>query len=158
MFVHLSVQIRVRPITFFLVWHWLTIFGVLVYHHETMCRVHSWSQYDVYLWPQCRIYRVYDMALCKSHSFFVLWHSHAMLSTCHECFPMVRCVTYIHDLYMTLTFDLIKILHLPGIWAWQDRLAYRYITMGQIFCTFLTFVWPWPLTYMWMVILSEFYS
>ena len=26
---------------FFMVWHWLTIFGTWVYHHETMCRVHS---------------------------------------------------------------------------------------------------------------------
>ena len=34
-----SVQILVWPITFFLVWHWLIIFGSWVYHHETMCRV-----------------------------------------------------------------------------------------------------------------------
>ena len=40
--VSLSVQIRVLPIMF-LVLHWLTIFGIWVYHHVTMCCVLSWS-------------------------------------------------------------------------------------------------------------------
>ena len=113
-------QIRVRPITFFLVRHWLTIFGAWVYHHETMCRVHSWSQYDVYLWLQSRIYRVYEMALCKSAAF--LSFDIAMLCLARvTCFPMVRCVTYIHDLCMTLTVDITtKIILLPGIWGWTN--------------------------------------
>ena len=38
---------RVRPITFFLVWHWPTIFGTWMYHHQKMCRVHSWSRFNV---------------------------------------------------------------------------------------------------------------
>ena len=36
----------------FLVWHWLIIFGTWVYNHERLCRTHSWSWYDVHLWPQ----------------------------------------------------------------------------------------------------------
>ena len=48
----------VRPITFFLVLHWLTILGTWVTHHETMCCVHSWARFDVYLWPQGHIYRI----------------------------------------------------------------------------------------------------
>ena len=72
--VRLSVQIRVRSITFFIVWHWLTIFGTWVYHHETMCRVHSSSRYDLELWPQGQIYRVFDMFSFPAHTFFVVWH------------------------------------------------------------------------------------
>ena len=55
---------------FFMVWHWLTIFGTWVYNHETMCRVHSWSRYDLELWPQGQIYRVFDMFSCLAHNFF----------------------------------------------------------------------------------------
>ena len=67
---------------FFLFWHWLTIFFTCIYHHERTCRVHSWSWFDIDLWPQGQIYRVYYMALCSCDSFFVLWHtgSHTMNS------------------------------------------------------------------------------
>ena len=67
----LSVQIHVRPITsvYF-------DFGTWVYHHERMCRVYSWSQCDVGLWPKGQIYRVFDMPLCLGHSFSVLLSSH----------------------------------------------------------------------------------
>ena len=47
---------RVRPITFFLVWHWPTIFGTWVYRHKTMRRVHSWSRLDVDHWPPGQFY------------------------------------------------------------------------------------------------------
>ena len=66
---------------FCLLWHWHTIFGTLVYHHERMCQVHSWSWYDIDLWPQGQIYRVYDMALCSGLSIFVFWHSHTLFGT-----------------------------------------------------------------------------
>ena len=36
------------------------------------------SWYDIDLWPQGKIYRVHDMALCSRHRFFVLSHSHTM--------------------------------------------------------------------------------
>ena len=37
------------------------------------------------------------------------------------CITMVRCVAYIHELCMTLAFDLnIKIIFSPWIWVWQD--------------------------------------
>ena len=51
------------------------------YHHERMCQVHSWSWYDIELWPEGQIYRVYDMVLCSGLSFFVLRHSHTSFST-----------------------------------------------------------------------------
>ena len=59
---------------FFMVWHWLTIFGTWVYHHETMCRIHSWSRYDLELWPQAQINRIFDMFSCPAHNFFMVWH------------------------------------------------------------------------------------
>ena len=86
----LSVRLSVRPSVcpdscpahnFFMVWHWLTIFGTWVYHHETMCRGHSWSRYNLELWPQGQIYRVFDMFSCPAHNFFFrltlayhIWH------------------------------------------------------------------------------------
>ena len=72
---------------------------------------------------------------------------------------------------MTLTFDLnIKIIFSPWIWVWQNVFAlwHRHSKFWHIgvspwdnmLCTFLTLVWPWPLTYMRVAggILSEFYS
>ena len=50
--------------------------------HERLCRVHSGSWYDeVDLWPQDQIDRVYDMALCLGHGFFVLCQSHTMFGS-----------------------------------------------------------------------------
>ena len=66
---------------FFMVWQWLTIFGTWMYHHETMCHVHSWSRYDLELWPQGQIYRVFDMFSCPAHKFFLDWHWLTILGT-----------------------------------------------------------------------------
>ena len=72
---------------------------------------------------------------------------------------MVRCVTYSHELCMTLTFELnIKIIFSHWIWIWQDVFALwhwhtKFLHMGVSpwdMCTFLTLVWIWPLTYMWV--------
>ena len=56
------------------VWHWLTIFGTLVYHHDTMCRVHWWSWFNLELWPQGQTYRVIEMFLCPAHNYYLIWH------------------------------------------------------------------------------------
>ena len=37
--------------------------------------------YDVDLWPQHQIYRVYDIALSSGFSLFVLWHTHTLFGT-----------------------------------------------------------------------------
>ena len=68
---------------------------------------------------------------------------------------------YIHELCMTLTFDLnIKIIFPQWIWVWQDVFALwhrqtKFLHMcvspwDNMLFTFLTLVWPWPLTYMWV--------
>ena len=64
---------------FFLDWHWLTIFGTWVYHHKMMCRIRSWSRFNVDLWLQGQIYTVFDM--CPAHNFFLVWNWHIMFGT-----------------------------------------------------------------------------
>ena len=47
-----------------------------------------------------------------------------ILCFARECITMVQCVLYIHDLCMTLTYDLnTKIIFSPWIWVGQDRLC-----------------------------------
>ena len=82
-----------------------------------------------------------------------------------ECITMVRRVAYILELCMTLPFDLnSKIIFLPWICVWQDVFALwhshtKYWHMGvspweNMLYTFLTLVWPWLLTYIWVAGLS----
>ena len=76
----------------------------------------------------------------------------------HECITMGQCVTYIHDLCMTLPFDLnIKIILLPWICVWARsslffdigilNLAQGCITVRQhvvyihVLCMILTYMW-----------------
>ena len=134
-----------------------------------MCQVHSSSWYDVDLWPQRQIYWVYGI-LCLDLSF--LSFGIVILCLAVECIiTMVRCVAYINELCMTLTFDPnIKIIFSPWIWMGHDVFAFwqrhtKFWHMGvspcdNMLCTFLTLVWSWPLTYMWVAggFLSEFYS
>ena len=132
-------------------------FGTWVYHHERMCCVPSWSWYYVDLWLQGQIYRVYDMALCSGHSF--LSFDTVTLCFASECITMVQCVGYIHYLSMTLTwisklnfhqeFESGKILFVP----WQKHTKFWHMGVSpwdNILCTFLTLVWPFLLTYMWV--------
>ena len=81
---------------------------------------------------------------------------------------MVQCVTYIYDLDIWPQYQ--NLIFLPRIWVWQNVFAlwHRYTKFwhmdvspwDNMLCTFLTLVWPWPLTYMRVAggILSEFYS
>ena len=47
-----------------MLWHWFTIFSTWVHHQERMCRSHSYSRYEVDIWPQSQI----DMSLCSGYS------------------------------------------------------------------------------------------
>ena len=40
----------------FVLWHSYTIFGTWVFHHGTMCHIHSWHLYDLDLWPSYQNY------------------------------------------------------------------------------------------------------
>ena len=90
---------------FFLFLHWLAIFCTWVYHHEMMCRVHSCSRYDLELWPQSQIYRVFDMFLCLAVNCFLIWHLLTIFGT--WVYHLMRsCDTYIHVPDSLLSFDL----------------------------------------------------
>ena len=137
-----------------------------------MCRVHSWSRYDLELWPQGQIYKVFDMFLCLAHNYF--WFDVGLPYLADVSITMRRCNTFIHVPDSMLTFDfkfkfisklyfhhgfdsgemsLLFDIDIPNFSIW----VYHHETT---LCTFLTLVWPWPLTYMLGGggILSEFYS
>ena len=122
---------------------------------------HVWHVTSVYfnIWHTLFDTGVYDMALCSRHSF---WHSQIIFGT-YECFTMVRCVTYIHDLciiiwYFHNEFDLARSsflfdIGIPnfGIWVFHHETT----------CC----VQSWPLFYFHLLsilsnggILSKFYS
>ena len=88
-----------------------------------------------------------------------------ILCLARECITIVRCVAYIYEFFMTLTFYLnIKIIFSPWIWVWQDVFALwhrhtKFWHMGispwdSMFCMTLTF----DLYVGGGSILSEFYS
>ena len=88
-----------------------------------------------------------------AHNFF--WFDIGLPYLAYGCITMRRCVAYIHELFMTLTFDLnIKIIFSPQIWVWLNVSAFwhrhtKFWHMGvspwdNMLCKFLTFVWPWP--------------
>ena len=51
-----------------------------------MHHIHSWSGYNVDLWPIGQIFRVFNMTSCSGHSFFVLRHSYTIFGmwVCHH--------------------------------------------------------------------------
>ena len=67
----------------FLVWHWLTICGTWVYHHKTMCDVHSWSRVYVDLWPRGQIYRYFTCFRVRPISFY--WFDIDLPYLAHGC-------------------------------------------------------------------------
>ena len=102
---------------FFLLWYWLTIFGIRIYH-ESMCRVHSWSLYDVDLWPW-----VFEMSSCTARNVFLLWHWLNIFDT------------LVYHPWVSRTF-MIPIRH----WPWPQSQIYRgfdissFLTCNFEFC------------------------
>ena len=144
-------------------WQCHTIFGTWVYHHERMCQVNSWFCIDTTLIFDHKV-KGFMTLLCVQASDF--WSFDIVLCLAHECITMVRCVAYIHELCMTLVFDLnIKIIFSTWIWVWLNvfSLWYRHAKfchMGvwpwdNMFCTFFNLVWPWPLTNIWVTGISK---
>ena len=106
------------------------------------------------------------MALCFGHSFFVLLHTRWSY--------YIRSVSVSPWYYVSWTlvtsvwpWNSISKSYFLSIWVWQDCLLFDigvpnfdiWVHHHETTCTFLTFVWSWHLTYMWVVvgILSEFY-
>ena len=127
--VPLSVQFRFRPITFYWVCHWHTLFGKWVHHHEIMCRVHSWSWYNIDLSTQGQIYRVNYMALGSGHNIFILCQSHTMFGM------SVSVWYYLSQTFLTSVCPWFQYKKNPSIWVAQDRFctltqAYQILVYG----------------------------
>ena len=141
-----------------MLWHCLTIFGTLVYHHETMCRAHSWSWYDLDRWPQDQINGLWHGFVFRSHVFmsfdivmlclareWVYHHSTMWRAYSRPVWPWT--LTLILKLYFHREFESGKI-----VFALRHRHTKFWnmviLAWNNMLCTHLTFVCP--LTYMWM--------
>ena len=82
-----------RNHNFFVVWHWLTIFGTWLHHHETMCRAHSWSLYDLKVMC-CGRWRLTSRFLTR----FRVWPVTIFyLTFSYHIWHMCKSVPYFHD-------------------------------------------------------------
>ena len=78
----------------------MTLPGILCFAHGSIT-MREWSWYDVDFWPQGQIHRTW---------LYVQVTAFLSFDVIIQC--MVLCIAYIHDLCMTLTFDLnIKIVY-----------------------------------------------
>ena len=91
-----------------MVWHWLTLFGTCVYHHETICRAHSWSRYDINISHQGQIYSFFFMTWVCVWATVFLSRDIVILSLTHECITMV---------HMWCTF-------MTSVWPWPQYQNY----------------------------------
>ena len=78
-----------------LMWHWLTNFRACVEYHERTCCLYSWSQFDIDLWLQGRIFMLCMFALILAYH---IWYTSPSL------WDDVS-LTFMNP-YRTLTFDL----------------------------------------------------
>ena len=93
-FIRFLTCLRVWSVTFFCFNIGIIIFGNRVYHHEALCLVHSWSQYNVDFWPQSQIYRVLT---CQTISIWVVL--------------VGGCVAFIYDIGITSTYGSISLYY-----------------------------------------------
>ena len=148
-------KIRVLSITF-LVWQLLTIFGTWMYHHETMCRVHSWSRFENDLWPQDQIYRF--LSCLRVRSITSDCFDTDVPNLANRSITLREWVARVHNPDVSLTFDLkVKFI---GLMTWLCVRAtvlcpstYSYYVWHvsvspwyDVSRTFITSVWLWPLT------------
>ena len=155
-----------------LLWQWHTIFSTWVYHHERMCLLHSWSWYDIDLLISRSNFIGFMTSLCvraRAFLYFDISHTvwHMSVSPWYNVSSTFMTsvwpwpLTLISKLYIHYEFE-------SGIIKTVFALLHRHTKFwhmsvspwDNMLCTFLSLVWPWPLTYMWVVggILSEFYS
>ena len=121
----------------FMDWHWLTIFGTWVFHHETKCRVHSWSRINLELSPQGQIYRVFDMFFVPPIIIFCFDIGYPYLA--HGSITIRRCDTYIHvpdfdvDLWpQGKIHRLLSCLHVRPVTSVSFDIRISYLSHGSI--------------------------
>ena len=107
----------------------ITIFGTWVYHHETMCSIHSWFRYELELWPKGQIYRVFDMFSCPAHNLFLIWHWLTIFGTCvyhHEKMWRVHpCSWFDVQASTFLSFDIPGSHTLLCTWVYHHGMMYH---------------------------------
>ena len=127
---------------FFLVWHWLTIFGTCVRHYDRMCRVHTWSQFDIDLWPRGHINRVYYMVfavlLCDNHVCYVSVSPRYNVSRTFMTSVWPWAMTLILKLYFNHEFESGKIVF--ALWKRHTKICIRLYHHETTCC-----VHSWPL-------------
>ena len=97
----------------------------------------SWSWYDVDLWPQHHIYRVFDIFLCPFHNDFLFDIGLPYLA--HESITMRRYDKYIHvpDLMLTSDFKvkfigLLSCLHVRPVTSVSFHIGIPFSAHGSI--------------------------
>ena len=85
----------------FVVWQSNTIFCTWLYHHETMCHIHSWPLYMTFTFDL-------NIKIVFSPWIFVWarWSLLGIPNLAHRWITMRQQIVYIHYLCMTLTFDI----------------------------------------------------
>ena len=101
--VRLSVQIRLRPITFFLDWHWLTIFGTWV-SPKRRCVAYIHDP-DTTLSFDLNVKFIGFLTCFRVRSITFLKIDIGLPYLAHGCITIRLCVAYIHG--PDLTFDLL---------------------------------------------------
>ena len=139
---------------YLLIWHWLTIFGICVNHHEKMCRVHSWSLFYLELWPKCQIYGFFS-CLCVRPIISVCFDI-GIPYLAHMSITMRTCVAFIHDpdrkwpltsgpIYRV--YNMVLCLGHSFFVLWQSHIMHVSLTPWyNVLRTFITSIWPWHLT------------
>ena len=103
-----------------------------------MCRVHSWFRYDLELWPQSQIYRVFGMFLCPFHNNFLFDIGLPYLA--HGSITIRRCDKYLHVHDLMLTFDLkikfiglLSCLPVRHVTSFSFHIGIPYLAHGSIY-------------------------
>ena len=93
-----------------------TISGTWVFNHRIMCHIHSWSLYDLDLWPQYQNY-IFTMNFCMGKIFFALWPRHTKFGSWvyhHEttcCIHSWPVYDLDFDLYVVAGVSLVSFTH-----------------------------------------------
>ena len=112
--------------TAFCLWHCHTMFGTWVYHHGTICCIHSWPLYDLDLWPQYQ--NLYFHHEFKSGKIvFALWHRHTKVWHMSVLRDNMLCT------FLTFEWS----WHLTYMWVKGGILSESYSQFFILFCMFL---------------------
>ena len=128
-----------------------------MYHHERMCSVHLWSQYNVDLWPQGQIHRVYNMFSCLAYNYLLIWHWLSIFGTCvyhYERMSRVHLLSRIDidiwpqgGIYRFLSILCVQTATFGGFRHWHTIFGKMGLSPWEhVLRTFTILIWRWLLT------------